>query len=121
MVDLKLKHRLIEIDGVPDNLRIAIGETFSLEVMNPDGKAYSWFMDNDPVLADTGLMGNPDSTSKQFTATAVGESTIQIQYTENGKNVPTIARAYKVSVVSSEAVDAALRSRGSERLGAEQA
>lgn len=119
MVDLKLKHRLIEIDGVPDNLRIAIGETFSLEVMNPDGKAYSWFMDNDPVLADTGLMGDPDN-AKKFTATAVGESTIQIQYTENGKNVPTIARAYKVSVVSSEAVDAMLKSKGSERLGAEQ-
>jgi len=119
MVALKFTHNLIEIDGVPDNLRIAVGEKFTLSVIGaPEGRTYDWFTNNDPVLTEDKTVPNPVGTIT-YVAAAVGESTVQLQYMEPGKNVPTIDRAYKVTVTSKEAVSAKLNSRGLEPLDAE--
>jgi len=40
MAALKFTHNLIEIDGVPDNLRIAVGEKFTLSVSGGPERAY---------------------------------------------------------------------------------
>jgi len=120
MAALKFTHNLIEIDGVPDNLRIAVGEKFTLSVSGAlDGRTYDWFSNNDPVLTEVPAPSVSANTSITFSASAVGWSTVQLQYTDTGKNVPTIERAYKVTVTSKEAVTAKLDAKGSEPLGGE--
>lgn len=121
MVSLKFTHKLIEIEGVPDNLRIAVGETFTLAVLGgPAERQYDWFANNDAVLTEVPGLSMPGNGTITFSASTVGTSTVQLQYTEAGKNVPTIERAYKVTVTSKEAVSARFDTKGQETLGGEQ-
>lgn len=116
---LNFKHGLIEINGVPDNLRIVVGEKFTLEVADPvDGEHFEWYANRDPILEEVPTAVPGGSEVMTFRAASVGRSVIQLQVAV-GEAETTIDRRYKVEVVAKEATSATLASRGNERLGAE--
>lgn len=114
---LNFSHKVLSIKGVPDNLRIAVGEEFSLEVVEDlgDGWSYEWAATEDHVLKMVAPHGSKLAT---FKAEALGLSNVflmAVKTTDERK----IERTYPVTVVGAEAVSATLEDRGTEPLGAE--
>lgn len=116
---LNFVHKALSIKGVPDNLRIAVAEEFSLEVVEDlsDGWHYEWAATEDPILKMDAPKG---AKLAKFKAEALGESNVFLM-AAHATEPRKIERTYVVNVVAAEAVSAVLRDRGTEPAGSEQA